>query len=157
MFFASVSYYVWGGEISHLIQKNKLQEAQNILKKSSQLCFVSTLIMTCLAWNFAEEILFFVNESFVDYVFLFKAALLVYFLKGSVGMLAPMYYILGQQAFLAKLQWSLGLLFTALVLITVPIYGIEACIFSLALCEGLYIIITATRLRIRQNFSILPV
>tara|TARA_B110001450_G_scaffold245457_1_gene258510 strand:- start:5313 stop:6542 length:1230 start_codon:yes stop_codon:yes gene_type:complete len=157
MFFATVSYYVWGGKISNLIQEGNLEQAQNALKKSSQLCFFPSFILTYLAWNFAEEILFFINESFVENVFLFKVSLLVFFLKGATGMVAPMYYILGQQAFLAKLQWLLGLFFTALVLLLVPIYGVVSCLFSLAFCEAVYVITIVSRLKMKQNFSISPI
>ena len=157
MFFSSVSYYVWGGELSNLIQKNCLKQAQDALRKSSQLCIATTLIATCLAWAFAEEMLAFFNETYVEHVHIFRVALLIFFLKGSAGILNRMYYILGEQAFLAKVQWSLGLFLTACVLLTVPIYGLMGCIISLAICEVTYFTIMATRLKIKFNFSISPI
>ena len=156
MFFGSVSYYVWGGEISNLIQQSKLGKAQEILRKSSQLCFTTTFIMTLIAWIYAAEILYFMNEQFVDYELIFKGALLVFFLKGSQGILNPIYYILGEQTFLAKLQWIVGLFFTVSVILTVPIYGISACIMSLGICQAIYLLILVFRLKFKHGLSMLP-
>ena len=155
-FFSTVSYYVWAGEISKLIQEKRIKQAQEILKKSSLLCLTSTLTIATFLWIYAVEILVFINEHYASYDFLFKASILVFILKASVGLLHPMYYILGDQGFLGKLQWSIGLLFTFLVITTVPIYGLYACMFSLIFCECLYVLITATRLKTTHNLSILP-
>ncbi len=155
-FFSTVSYYVWGGEISNMIQSNKLYEAQVILRKSSQLCIITTLVITIIAGLFTEEILYLVNERYLEYSNIFKGALFVFFIKGASGMLNPMYYILGDQTFLAKLQWALGLFFTGLVVTTVPVYGLEGCILSFAICEILYVIILLIRLQTKHNLSLSP-
>ena len=156
MFFQTVAYYVWGGEISNLIHQNKLNQAQSILKKSSQLCISTTLAMTCFAFIFAEDILFLVNERYVESAYLFKIALVTFFIKGASGMMKPLYYILGEQDFLAKCQWTIGLFFTTSVLITVPIYGLIACITSFAVCEFIYLIILLVRLNNKHNLSLSP-
>tara|TARA_B100000795_G_scaffold119635_2_gene89040 strand:- start:2548 stop:3834 length:1287 start_codon:yes stop_codon:yes gene_type:complete len=156
MFFQTVAYYVWGGEISNLIHQNKLNQAQSILKKSSQLCISTTLAMTCFAFILAEDILFLVNERYVESAYLFKIALVTFFIKGASGMMKPLYYILGEQDFLAKCQWTIGLFFTTSVLITVPIYGLIACITSFAVCEFIYLIILLVRLNNKHNLSLSP-
>ena len=156
-FFSTVSYYVWAGEISNLVQEKSFEQAQKILKKSSLLCILSTLTIASFLWFYAAEILFFFNESYVKHVFLLRASIIVFILKSSFGLLHPMYYILGDQAFLGKLQWSIGILFTILVILTVPIYGLNACIFSLIFCESFYVLITSYRLKVRHNLSILPI
>ena len=156
LFFCTVAYYVWGGELSNLIQGGKIQEAQSILKKSSQLCISTTLLMAVFAFIFAQEILYFVNESYADYSYLFRIALVMYFVKGASGMMKPLYYILGEQEFLAKIQWTIGLSFTGLVLTTVPIYGVIGCILSFALCELIYFMILVTRLYKKHNLSLMP-
>lgn len=154
MFFATVSYYVWGGEISNLIQNGKLDKAQDILRKSTQLCISTTVFMTFFGWYFAEDILYIVNERYIDYINIFYAALCVFFLKGSVGILNPLYYILGDQEFLAKLQWLLGSFFALLVIIFVPIYGIEGCIAAFGLCEVLYVLTLINRLTNKHNLGL---
>ena len=157
LFFSSVSYFIWAGEISKLFQENNLEQTQKLLKKSSRLCFISTFILMCLGLNFAEEILFFVNENYVDDVFIFRIALFVFFIVGSAGMLNPMFYILGQQEFLAKLQWIIGLIFVVLIFLAVPIYGIKGCIIVFAICKGFYIMTLGVRLKTKHNLSILPI
>jgi len=156
-FFSTVAYYIWGGRISNMIQEKRLIQAQKILKKSSQLCISTSLAMLIVIWGFTEEILFFVNERFVGYVFLFKLSLLFVSLKASVGILHPMYYILGDQAFLGKLQWIIGIFFTFLVIALVPSYGLKACIFSLIFCQSVYILISLSRLKIKHNLSLSPI
>jgi len=157
LFFSSISYYIWAGEISNLIQKGKIEEAQLVLKKSSKLCFISTFIFFFIGMGLAEEILLFINETYIQYVFIFKIALFSFFLLGSVGMLNPMYYIIGQQEFLAKLQWAVGLLFLFLIFVSVPIYGITGCVISFAFCQLIYVSVLAIRLKIKHDFSILPI
>ena len=156
MFFCTVAYYVWGGELSNSVQGGKMQEAQAILKQSSQLCISTTLVMASLVFMFAQEILYFVNETYADYSYLFRIALVVFLIKGASGMLKPLYYILGEQDFLAKIQWTIGLSFTGLVLITVPIYGVIGCILSFALCEAIFLMILVTRLYKKHNLSLVP-
>ena len=155
-FFSTVSYYVWGGEISNMIQRNKLHEAQVILRKSSQLCIASALVLCIFAAFFAEEIIYLVNERYLGYINIFYGALFVFFIKGASGMLNPMYYILGDQMFLAKLQWALGTFFTGLVITTVPVYGLEGCIASFAICETFYVLILLRRLQRKHNLSLSP-
>ena len=77
----------------------------------------------CLGLNFAEEILFFMNENYVDDIFIFRIALFVFFIVGSAGMLNPMFYILGQQEFLAKLQWIIGLIFVVLIFLAAKVFS----------------------------------
>lgn len=154
MFFSSVSYYAWGGEISNLIQNEQLDKAQKLLGKSTQLCIASSLAMTCFALYFAEDILYIVNERYIDYINIFYAALCVFFLKGAVGILNPFFYILGDQEFLAKLQWLLGLFFASLVITIVPTYGLEGCIAAFGLCEVLYVITLINRLTNKHNFNL---
>ena len=43
MFFSTVSYYVWTGKVSNLIQLGELGQAQFIIKKAAQLCTITTL------------------------------------------------------------------------------------------------------------------
>jgi O-antigen/teichoic acid export membrane protein len=157
IFFSSVSFYIWGGEISNQIQKNNLKEVQNVLRKASRLCISTTFIIASLAWYFAEELLKFINESYVGDVHLFKLALLVFFFKGSAGILPDIFYLLAQQKFLAKLQWALGLSFFALILITVPSYGLEGCLVSFAFCQIVYIVILNVRLITKHKLSFLPI
>jgi len=157
MFFATVSYYVWGREISNLIQKNKLNKTQEILKKSSQLCISTTLIMSCTAFIYAEEILFLINERYVESSYLLRIALITFFIKGAAGIMRPLYYILGEQKFLAKCQWIIGLFFTTSVLITVPFYGLIACISSFAVCEIIFFLILLFRLKAKHKLSISPI
>jgi hypothetical protein len=157
MFFSTVSYYVWGGEISNLIQSNNIDKAQEIIKKSTQLCIATTIFMTCFAWYFAEQILYLVNERYIEYINIFYGALCVFFIKGALGILNPMYYILGDQEFLAKIQWGLGIFFASLVLIFVPIYGIAGCIAAFFLCEILYAITLLIRLKSKHKLSLLPI
>ena len=157
LFFCTVSYYVWGGEISNLIQEGRLDQAQSILKKSSQLCVSITFAMACFGFIFAEEILLLVSERYAESAFLFKIALCVFFIKGASGLMRPLFYILGEQQLLAKLQWIIGLSFTALVFITVPIYGVVGCLVSFAICEILFFIILVTRLYKKHNLSLSPI
>jgi len=154
MFFSSVSYYIWGGEISNLIQNKQLDKVQKILWKSTQLCTTTSLTMACLVWFFAEDILYIVNERYIDYINIFYAALCVFFLKAAVGILNPFFYILGDQRFLAKLQWLLGLFFASLVIIFVPTYGLMGCIAAFGLCELLYVITLINRLTNKHNFNL---
>jgi O-antigen/teichoic acid export membrane protein len=156
LFFGTVAYYVWGGELSNLIQGGKIQEGQAILKKSSQLCISTTLLMAGLAFIFAQEILYFVNETYADYSYLFRIALVMFFVKGASGMMKPLYYILGEQDFLAKIQWAIGLSFTGLVLTIVPIFGVIGCILSFALCELIFFIILVRRLHKKHHLSLMP-
>lgn len=157
MFFQTVAYYAWGGEISNLIQQNKLNQARKILKKSSQLCISTTLIMASTAFIFAEDILFFINERYVESSHIFKIALITFFIKGASGLMKPLFYILGEQDFLAKCQWIIGLFFTTSVLILVPVYGLTACVTSFAICEIVYLIILLERLSKKHNLSISPI
>ena len=157
MFFQTVAYYVWGGEISNLIQANKFRKAQGIIRKSSKLCISLTFIMASLGFIFAEEILSLVNDTYVEYGFLLKIALVVFFIKGASGIIRPLFYILGEQDFLAKSQWIIGLIFTTLVLTMVPIFGLTGCLVSFGFCETIFFIILVIRLHYKHNLSILPI
>jgi len=156
MFFSVVVHYVWGGELSNLIQGGKLKQAQVILKKSSRLCIFTSLILTSLALFFAEDMLYFVNEKYIENVFLFRIALIVFFIKGASGIIRSLYYILGEQDFLAKCQWIIGIIFTILVLTAVPVYGIIGCVICFAFCEIIYCLILLIRLHKKHNLSLSP-
>lgn len=156
-FFSGVSYYVWGGEISNLVQEDKWERVQYILTRSSQLCCSATLIIACFGFIYAEHILAFVNDSYQPYAFIFRGALLAFFLKGASGILNPMYYIIGQQDFLAKCQWAIGLCFLASVLLTVPSYGITGCLIAFVVWQAAYVLTLGIRLKVKHNLSILPI
>ena len=156
MFFSTVTYYVWGGEISNLIQGGKMKEAQRILTKSSQLCICTTLIMATCGFIFAQEILYFINDSYVEDSLLLRIAVISFFIKGASGMMKPLYYLLGEQDFLAKMQWTIGLSFTALVLIMVPIFGVIGCITCFAVCESVCLLILVARLYRKHHLSLMP-
>ena len=68
----------------------------------------------------------------------------------------PLYYILGEK-FLAKCQWIIGLFFTTSVLITVPFYGLIACISSFVVCEIIFFLILLFRLKAKHKLSISPI
>jgi O-antigen/teichoic acid export membrane protein len=157
MFFSTVSYYVWGAEISNLIQNSDFESSQIILRKSSRLCILTTSIMTFTFWSLSEEILFFINDSYVKFDYLLKVALIVFFIKGAAGMLPSLYYILGEQDFLAKFQWALGLFFVTLIFVLVPFYGLIGCLIAFAFCQSLYVVILGVRLKIKYGLSILPI
>ena len=157
MFFSSVAYYVWGGEISNLIQSKKFDEAQNILKKSSQLCILTTLSIGCFAFIFTEEILSLFNESYLEDAYVFKIAIVIFFMKGASGIIRPIFYILGEQDFLAKCQWVIGIIFTISILVAVPQYGLLGCIVPFGICEITYTIILLVRLYKKHNLSLSPV
>ena len=157
MFFQTVAYYVWGAEISNLIQGNRFDKAQDIIKKSSKLCISLTFIMAFFGFIFAEEILSLINDRYVEYDFLLKIAFVVFLIKGASGIIRPLFYILGEQDFLAKSQWIIGLVFTSLVLTTVPIFGLAGCLVSFGFCETIFFIVLAIRLHYKHNLSILPI
>ena len=76
---------------------------------------------------------------------------------GSVGMINPILYILGEQDYLAKVQWAVGLIFLILILCTVPYYGIKGCLFSFGICKLLYIYFLITKLKNKYKLSIFPI
>lgn len=157
LFFGTVSYYVWGGELANLIQEGKVSAAQRILKKSSQICITSTFIMACFGFIFAEEVLSLVHERYANNANVFRIALSAFFIKGASGLMKPLFYILGEQKLLAKIQWIIGTFFTASIFLTVPMFGVAGCIALFAFCELGFFVFLVLRLYQKHNLSFSPV
>ena len=50
--------------------------------------------MSCTAFIYAEEILFLINERYVENIdVLLRIALITFFIKGAAGIMRPLYYI----------------------------------------------------------------
>jgi O-antigen/teichoic acid export membrane protein len=157
MFVTTVCYYTWGGELSNLIHENKIEQAKHVLKRSSQLSFSVTLVLGCFGFIFAEEILGIVNYRYVENANLLRIALCIFLIKGVSGLMRPLFYVLGEQRLMEKLNWMIGLTFAALILIFVPFFGLIGCLISFGLCELLFFIILVVKLNKKYGFSILPI
>ncbi len=156
MFFSTVSFYVWTGKISNLIQLGELGQAQVIVTKAAQLCIITTAAITLAALFYSYQILSFFNESYADNETLFRIAVCIFFFKGASGLLRPLFYLLKDQDFMAKYNWIMGIAFTILVIIVVPTFGTIGCVIAFGICEITFIIILALRMQKKFNISILP-
>ena len=156
LFFATVSFYIWSGEISNLYQKKDYKEVQHLLKKSSRLCFSTSIIFFTFAIIFSEEILLLINSEYADSVLTFKIALIGFLVLGCAGILGPMFYIVGDIKFLTKIQFIVGLIFLSMMFIFVPYYGIEGCVVCFVFCQLIYILAMAIRLKSKFQFTISP-
>lgn len=156
MFFSTVSFYVWTGKISNLIQLGELGQAQVIVTKAAQLCFITTAAITLAALLYSYQILSFFNETYAENETLFRIAVCIFFLKGASGLLRPLFYLLKDQDFMAKYNWIMGITFTILVIIIVPTFGSIGCVIAFGICEITFLIILALRMQKKFNISILP-
>ena len=156
MFFSTVSYYVWAGKLSNLIQLGELGQAQLIIKKAAQLCTVATAAITLVTLFYSHRLLSFFNETYAESESLFRIAVGIFFIKGASGLLRPLFYLLKDQNFMAKYNWIMGIAFTILVIIVAPIFGTIGCVVLYGLCEITFIILLALRMQKKFNISVLP-
>ena len=156
LFFSTVSFYVWTGKISNFIQLGELGQAQVIITKAAQLCTITTTAMTLVALIYSHQILSFFNETYAGNELLFRIAVGIFFVKGASGLLRPLFYLLKDQDFMAKYNWIMGLAFTILVIIVVPIFGTIGCVIAFGICEITFVIILALRMQKKFNISIFP-
>lgn len=156
MFSATASYYVWSGKISNLIQRGELEQAQVIITKAAQLCLVTTAPLTLFGLIFPKQILSFFNASYAGNETLFQIAVCIFFCKGASGMLRPLFYLLKDQDFIAKYNWIMGSVFTILVIVIVPNFGLVGCIITFGICELTYLTILTVRMYKKFKIDILP-
>lgn len=156
MFFSTVSFYVWTGKISNLIQLDELGQAQVIITKAAQLCITTTAAIALFALLYSHQILSFFNETYAENKTLFRIAVVIFFFKGASGLLRPLFYLLKDQDFMAKYNWIIGIIFTILVLILVPIFGLIGCVIIFGICELTFITILAVRMHKKFNISVIP-
>ena len=72
-------------------------------------------------------------------------------------MLNPLFYILGEHAFLAKMQWLIGISFVLLIIISVPFYGVKGCLLAFGICKIIYVGLMIIRLRLKYKLSVFPI
>ena len=136
LFLPSVCTYIWAGRVSNLFHEGNLIETQRILKLSSRLSFAMSFILFAFGYFFSTEILNIFGEFYSTNTSILRWSLFSYLIISAVGIVGPMLLIVGQQKFLAILQWSLGLSFMICIIIIAPIYGIQGgvmlfCFFQL--------------------------
>lgn len=156
LFFSTISFHIWSGEISNLYQNKKNKEVQILLKKSSRLCFASSIFFFLFATIFAEDILTLLNPEYSDSVFIFQIALIGFLILGCAGILNSMFYIVGDLKFVTNLQFLVGIIFLIIIFISVPEYGIITSAIAFSLCQLIYVALMALRLRSKYQFTISP-
>jgi len=157
LFFSTISYYVWAGEMSNQFQRKNIIEVQSILNKMAFVCFLTSLTIAPIMWFYAKDIILFISPEYAGYVYLLKFSIVIYFIIGTFGLLPQVTYLIGEHQFIAKMNWLFGLTFFAMILAIVPFYGLKGCLFSFAFCHIAYLSILYINLYRKHKLNFLPV
>lgn len=156
LFFPSVATYVWSGRIANLYYENKIDEAQKLIKFISRLCFSVSIFLFSIGFLFSSEILYLFNESFSKNVTVFRLALFSYLIISSVGILGHLLLIIGEESFLAKIQWVLGIIFSICISISALNFGLIGSVITFGIFQIIVNILMISRLRVKTGLSSHP-
>ena len=156
-FFSTVSFYLWSGEISNLYHQDRMIDVQKLLTRSTGICLISCFIAAILGLIFSAEILGFINPGYNQYALTLKICLIGFFISGSAGILNPMLYVAGEEKFLAKSQWIIGMLFLSMIFLLVPKMGINGCALAFLICQIIYVIVLSIQLKMKTGLFIIKI
>ena len=155
LFPSTLAYYYWSSKISLAINQQKIKEAQSIIRRTTIFCCLCSAALFILSVIFLEPIvrLFGLNPEQLPWLYLLF--LTVFLIKASSGLLRPLFYILNDNKYFAKVQWGIGALFAVTFIIITHIYGIIGGATLFAMSEIIFIIILMFRLNVRHGLRLI--